>query len=116
MAKINDVHSVTVQAKDVDFTLHTYTEIYGGKTGCKLGINGVSSLAIGPSSSVYIIVRSITGGTGCFLSGSYNDVYNGSTDLSNTGIVIPPFIDTYNIIYEVDNFIVQNDGSKIIWK
>jgi len=81
MAKINEVHSVMVPVANANFTAHTYTEIYGGLTGCTLSVNGIPSLAVGGSSSVFITVRSITGGTGCFLLGVNNDVVLGSTSL-----------------------------------
>lgn len=78
MAKINEVHSVMVPVANANFTAHTYTEIYGGLTGCTLTINGTPSLAVGGSSSVFITVRSISGGAGCFLLGVNNDVSLGS--------------------------------------
>jgi hypothetical protein len=78
MAKINEVHSVIVPANAPNLTAHTYSEIYGGSTGCSIVINGVS-LNMGSSSSIFINVGSVSGGTGCYLLGVNKDVHLGST-------------------------------------
>lgn len=80
MAKINDIHSIIVPANAPVFSAHTYTEIYGGSAGCTAVLNG-ASVVIGGSSSISIWVRTISGGTGCFLLGENNDVIQGSTSL-----------------------------------
>ena len=82
MAKINEVHSVMVAAGDADLNNHRYTEVYGGSAGCTITLNGTSVL-IGGSSSVFITVRSVSGGSGCFLLGVNKDVVQGSPTLSN---------------------------------
>lgn len=80
MAKINEVHSVIVPANTPNLTAHTYTEIYGGQAGCSIVINGVS-LLIGSSSSIFININSVSGGSGCYLLGVNKDVLLGSTSL-----------------------------------
>ena len=80
MAKINEVHSVIVPANTPNLTAHTYAEIYGGQAGCSIVINGVS-LLIGSSSSIFINVNTVSGGSGCYLLGVNKDVLLGSTNL-----------------------------------
>ena len=80
MALINDVHSVIVPANAPIFSAHSYTEIYGGNSGCTIVVNGVS-VDIGGASSITMTVRSVSGGTGCYLLGVNKDVYLGSTNL-----------------------------------
>jgi hypothetical protein len=80
MPKLNNVHSIIVPAQTPNLTAHTYTEIYGGSAGCTVNING-TLVSIGPQSSISIGVRSISGGTGCFLLGENQDVFLGSTNL-----------------------------------
>jgi hypothetical protein len=78
MGKINEVHSIIVPAQSANFSAHTYTEIYGGTAGCpSVVINGVT-VAVGASSSIFVNIRSISSGTGCFLLGENKDVYTGS--------------------------------------
>jgi hypothetical protein len=78
MAKVNDVQNIIVPAGSANFSAHTYTEIYGGINGCIATVNGVTGIEIGGSSSVYIWVRTISGGTGCFLCGVNQDVIQNS--------------------------------------
>lgn len=77
MAKINDIHSIIVPAQSPNFTAHTYSEIYGGPAGCTIAING-TVVSIASSSNIAIWVRSVSGGTGCWLLGENKDVYLGS--------------------------------------
>ncbi len=81
MAKINDIHSIIVPVASANLTAHTYTEVYGGSAGCTIMLNDVPAIAIGPSSSIGIWVRTFSGGTGCFFMGEYKDVVLGSTVL-----------------------------------
>jgi hypothetical protein len=74
MGKINDIHSIIVPAQNANLTAHTYTEIYGGATGCTMTLNG-SSVTIGGSSSICVKVRTISGGVGCYLLGDKKDVF-----------------------------------------
>jgi hypothetical protein len=80
MSKNNEVYSIIVPAQSPNFTVHTYTTIYGGSAGCTAIINGVS-VNIGAASSIDISIRSISGGTGCYLLGENKDVYLGSPNL-----------------------------------
>ncbi len=82
MAKINDIHSIIVPAQNANLTAHTYTEIYGGSAGCTVVLNG-STVVMGSSSSIALWVRSISGGTGCYLLGENQNVVQGSTNLGN---------------------------------
>jgi hypothetical protein len=78
MAKISDIHSIIVPAQTPNLTAHTYTEVYGGSTGCSMVLNG-TSVNVGAQSSISIWVRTISGGTGCYLLGDYKDVTQGSS-------------------------------------
>jgi hypothetical protein len=77
MAKITDIHSIIVPAQNANLTAHTYTELYGGSAGCSVVINGVT-INMGSSSSIAIWVNSISGGTGCYLMGEKQNVFQGS--------------------------------------
>ena len=77
MAKINDIHSIIVPAQSANTSAHTYTEIYGGAAGCTITVNG-TSIAMGASSSISVWVRTVSGGTGCYLMGENKDVLQGS--------------------------------------
>ena len=84
MAKINDIHSIIVKAENANLTAHTYTEIYGGATGCTFSnLNGVAGVIMGGSSSIGVWVKSVSGGTGCYLLGENQNVLQGSTNLGN---------------------------------
>lgn len=80
MPKVNDVHSIIVAAQSPRFTAHTYTEVYGGSAGCVANING-TVVNIGAQSNLPIWVRTISGGTGCYLLGENLNVALGSTGL-----------------------------------
>jgi len=80
MAKIYDVHSVIVTPADADFSSHSYTEIYGGQTGCTMTVNGYE-IKMGGSSSIFLSIRSVSGGVGCYLLGSHKNVFNGNDNL-----------------------------------
>jgi hypothetical protein len=77
MAKITDIHSIIVPAQNANLTAHTYTELYGGSSGCNVVING-TTVSMGASSSIAVWVRTISGGTGCYLMGENQDVLQGS--------------------------------------
>lgn len=80
MAKINDIHSIIVPAQSPIFSAHTYTEVYGGTNGCTAIING-TSVDVASSSNLAIWVRTISGGTGCYLLGENQNVLQGSNVL-----------------------------------
>lgn len=74
---MDNIYSIIVPATAPNLTAHTYTEIYGGSAGCTITVNGVAvSMAAGTSISLWI--RSVSGGSGCFLLGENKDVYSGS--------------------------------------
>ncbi len=77
MPRINDIHSIIVPAQTPNMTAHTYTEIYGGTPGCTINVNGVV-ISVAASSNIPIWVRSVSGGTGCYLLGENKDVFGGS--------------------------------------
>ena len=80
MANISDVHSIIVPAQNANLTAHTYNEIYGGTGGCTIVVNG-TTIAVADSSNIKVWVRSVSGGTGCYLLGENQNVLQGSTGL-----------------------------------
>jgi len=80
MPRISDIHSIIVAAQNANLTAHTYNEIYGGAGGCTIVING-TTISVGSASNIPIWVRTVSGGTGCYLLGENKDVYVGSTSL-----------------------------------
>jgi len=77
MSKINDIYTIIVPAQSAVLTAHTYTEIYGGSAGCTINVNDVN-ISVGASSNINIAVRTVSGGTGCYLLGDNKDVTQGS--------------------------------------
>jgi len=77
MANISDIHSIIVPAQSPNFSAHSYSEIYGGTSGCSMVLNGVT-VDVAATTNLKIWVRSISGGTGCYLLGENQDVYQGS--------------------------------------
>ena len=77
MPRINDIHSIIVAAQNANLTAHTYTEVYGGTGGCTIIINGVT-VNVADSSTIGLAIRSVSGGTGCYLLGENVNVYLGS--------------------------------------
>jgi hypothetical protein len=80
MPRISDIHSLIVPAQSPNMTAHTYTEIYGGTAGCTIVINGVT-VSVAATSNLGIAIRTVSGGTGCYLLGENVDVYLGSSQL-----------------------------------
>lgn len=80
MANINDIYSIIVPANSANLTAHTYSQIYGGSAGCLINVNE-TSISVGASSNIKIWVRSLSGGTGCFLLGENKDMYTDSLGL-----------------------------------
>lgn len=80
MANISDIHSIIVAAGSPNLTAHTYTEVYGGSAGCTITINGVAT-TVAAGSNLKIWVRTVSGGSGCFLLGDKKDVFSGSPDV-----------------------------------
>ena len=80
MANISDIHSIIVPADSPNLTAHTYSEIYGGTGGCTIVVNGVT-INVADSSNIKLWIRSVSGGTGCYLLGENQNVLQGSTGL-----------------------------------
>ena len=80
MPRINDIHSIIIPAESADLTAHTYTEIYAGSGGCTIVVNGVT-VQVASSSNIPIWVRTVSGGTGCYLLGENKNVFTGSPNL-----------------------------------
>ncbi len=80
MARNNDIYSIIVPSASANLTAHTYTSVYGGSAGCTIVLNGVS-VSVGAASNVDLYIRTVSGGTGCFLLGDPIDVYTGSPNL-----------------------------------
>jgi hypothetical protein len=80
MPRINDIHSIIVPAQSPNLSAHTYTEIFGGSAGCSIVVNGVT-INIGATSNLGLAIRTVSGGTGCYLLGENKDVYLGSPNL-----------------------------------
>ena len=99
MPNINDIHSIIVPADAPNLTAHTYTEVSGGLTGCTAVINGVT-VNVAAQSNFKLSVRSINGGSGCFLLGENQNVLQGSPTLSS----YEPVNDTVNE-FVVDDYI-----------
>jgi len=77
MPRINDIHSIIVPAQSANTSAHTYTEIYGGSAGCTINVNNVF-INVGDTSNIPIWVKTVSGGTGCYLLGDNIDVTQGS--------------------------------------
>ena len=80
MPRISDIHSIIVPAQSANLTAHTYTEIYGGTGGCVINVNGIV-INVADSSNIPIWIRSVSGGTGCYLLGENVNVFTGSPNL-----------------------------------
>lgn len=80
MANVNDIHSIIIPAQSANLTAHTYTEVYGGAAGCSMNLNGYL-VSVAPASNIKVWVRAVSGGTGCYLLGENQNVYQGSTNV-----------------------------------
>lgn len=80
MPRISDIHSLIVPAQSANLTAHTYTEIYGGTGGCTINVNGIV-INVADSSNIPLWIRSVSGGTGCYLLGENVNVFTGSPNL-----------------------------------
>ena len=78
MANISDIHSIIVSANTPNLTAHTYNEIFGGSAGCTMVLNG-TVVNVGATSNLKVWVRTISGGTGCYLLGENQNVLQGSS-------------------------------------
>ena len=80
MAIFSNIHDVIVSAQTANLTAHTYTEIYGGSAGCNITVNGVN-ISVASSTNLNIWIKTVSGGSGCWLLGTNQNVYQGSTNL-----------------------------------
>jgi len=85
MSKINEVHTVCHAVADANLTAYTYTEIYGGPTGCTITVNGYD-IDMGGSSSIFVAINTVSNGAGCYVLGVKKDVVNGSPYLGSISI------------------------------
>ncbi len=68
MPTINGLNQFLVPAQDAFLYQLIYNKVYAGNTGCTVNING-TTVDMGANSSIDILVETISGGTGCLLSG-----------------------------------------------
>jgi surface protein len=73
----NNINNFIVPAQDAFLYQLVYNQVYGGLTGCTVNING-TTVQMGPNSTIDIIVKSISGGTGCSVSGDRPYVFGDS--------------------------------------
>ena len=69
------------KAETPNFDLNKYGAIYGGSAGCSVTLNK-TDLEIAPGSIVVLNVKTISGGSGCYLLGVRLDVVLGSTSVN----------------------------------
>jgi hypothetical protein len=85
MPRITDIHSIIVPAQSANTSAHMYSEVYGGTGGCIININGVV-LNVAESSNIPVWVKTVSGGTGCYLLGENQNVLQGTTgNMSSSG-------------------------------
>ena len=85
MSKYNEVHTVCHTVADANLTAYTYTEIYGGPSGCTITVNGYD-IDMGGGSSIFLAVNTVSNGVGCYLLGVKKDVVNGSPYLGSISV------------------------------
>ena len=73
----NDINDFLVPAQDAFLYQLVYDKVYGGRTGCTVNING-TTVQMGANSSIDILVETISGGTGCLVSGDRPYVFGDS--------------------------------------
>jgi surface protein len=79
MSTTNGLNQFLVPAQDAFLYQLFYNKVYGGNTGCTVVING-TTVQIGANSSIDIFVDTISGGTGCLVSGDRPNVYGGDSN------------------------------------
>jgi surface protein len=77
MSSINNLNQLAVPAQDSFLYQLIYNKVYGGNTGCTINING-TTVQMGGKSSIDVLAQTISGGTGCFVSGVRPYVYGDS--------------------------------------
>jgi hypothetical protein len=73
MALNNKINDFVIPAESSSSYNLIYYGVYGGNTGCDININGVN-VNMGSGSTIDILIKSVSGGTGCYLYGTYPDV------------------------------------------
>jgi len=76
MPLINDIHSIVVSGTSPNFSAHSYTEVFASAASTPV-INGVS-VPMPAGTSIKIVVRSISNGTGTVLLGENINTVLGS--------------------------------------
>lgn len=69
-------YDIIVPAESPNMSSHIYQQVYGGRDGCTLVLNA-TTVNVAPQSLITITVKSVSGGTGCYLLGNNKDVYTG---------------------------------------
>ena len=92
MPRNNDINDFLVPAQDAFLYQLFYNRVYGN-TGCVAIING-TNVQMGANSSLDILIKSISGGTGCLLAGDRPYVYGG--DLSQYKYVPQTFVSVWD--------------------
>lgn len=105
MALNNDISDFVIPAQNASLYNLIYYGVDGGRTGCNININGVD-VQMGSGSTIEILVRTISGGAGCYLYGDYPDVFGGV----NTPFVSNPI----QILVDAFKNRVSNDGGTFV--
>ena len=74
MALNSNVDSFLVPAQFGNYYNIYYSRVTGGSTGCVININNVI-VNVSKNSIIDILMSTVSGGTGCYLSGERPDVY-----------------------------------------
>lgn len=89
---VREVFSVIIPAELGDTFKHVYSEIYGGTGGCTINVNNLT-INVGETSNIPLLVRNVSGGTGCYLLGDNRDYY--SDYLGNYTPIVNPSSNSY---------------------
>lgn len=107
--KINEVHSIRVEANNPQFDKHIYTELYGGVSGCSITINGQPIVMCG-SLSININVKSASGGIGCYLLGVGREATYADPNLGSISVQSPPPVNSNYITYAPNGYVNIGGG------
>lgn len=80
MAVNNQTYSLIIPAASANFTAHTYTQIYASAAATPT-VNG-QAIAMAAGSTLNLRIRSVSGGTNCYLLGEMASVYSDTTILN----------------------------------
>lgn len=78
MSTNNQINGFVIPANKANVYNLIYTGVDGGRIGCdiNININGVD-VQVGSGSTIDILIKTVSGGFGCYLYGDYPDVYGG---------------------------------------